>query len=118
MVFNNYQIPDNITEEDEFMYNLMDKLYDAGSNYGFTMGAFTGLIENMKRKNVPSEIIKEAEKVYENIDSHLAEYNTDIYKFSLERWNKLGKPLSLAAHQSKKRRLDAEDDYKSEYHDR
>lgn len=38
MVFNNYQIPENITAEDEFMYNLMDKLYWAGSHYGFVMG--------------------------------------------------------------------------------
>ena len=118
MVFNNYQIPENITAEDEFMYNLMDKLYWAGSHYGFVMGAFTGLIEHMKENKVSDKLIKEAEDVFNSVDTHLKEYNTEIYNFSCERWKELGKPLSLLAHQAKKKRLDAEDDYKDKYCDR
>ena len=53
-----------------------------------------------------------------DFDTHLKEYNTEIYNFSCERWKELGKPLSLSAHQAKKKRLDAEDDYKDKYCDR
>ena len=67
------------------------------------MGGFTQLIEHMEQKGVPEEIIKEAEEVFDNIDSHLKEYS-NIHEFSQKRWEELGKPLSLEAHQAKKKK--------------
>lgn len=112
MIFNNYEIPDNITVEDEFMYNLVNKLNGTYSNYGFVMGSFTGFIEHMKENNITEELIKEAEETFKQVESYLNIYNMEIYNMVEDRWKELGKPLSLEAHQAKKERLDKEDEYK------
>lgn len=111
MLLNNYTIPENITAEEEFMYNLNKKFYCAGSCCGIVLGAISALIDHMKEDNTSSEIIKETEDVYEAVNANLKEY-IEISNFARQRWEELGKPLSLAAHQAKKKRLDEEDEKK------
>lgn len=112
MIFNDYKIPENITVEDEFMYNLISKLYEVGSHTGFVLGEFHGLIKHMKENNVSDELIKEAEHCYKSVEEHLKEYNIDIYKFVSDRWVDLGKPLSLEAHRTRKRQVEIENENK------
>ena len=111
MFLNNYTIPENITAEEEFMYNLIKEFYCVGSSCGIVLGAFYALIEHMKEDNTSSELINEAEKVYAIVNANLKEY-IEISNFARQRWEELGKPLSLAAHQAKKKRLDEEDEKK------
>lgn len=118
MVFNNYVIPEKVTEEEEFAYKLMDKMYCIGSGTGFVLGELSGLIARLKKENAPAETIAEAEKTLESISSHFESYEKDVYQMVLANWKRLGEPLSMEAHIEKKKRLDAEDEYKSEYCDR
>lgn len=111
-----YVIPKNITEEETFMYTLVEKLHWAGMSYGSTMGCFYSIIEKMKEKNVSDDIIKDIEMIYESVDKLLGEYNKDIFNYANERWEKLGKPLSLAAHQERKKHLE-EEERKAEYYE-
>lgn len=54
--------------------------------------------------------------IYESVDKLLGEYNKDIFNYANERWEKLGKPLSLAAHQKRKKHFE-EEDRKAEYYE-
>lgn len=117
MIFNDYKIPDNITVEDEFMYDLVDQFDSVNSAKPFILGAFTELIEHIKEANVHDEIIAEAYDVYNSFNSLLKAY-VDIGNFSYKRWEELGKPLSLVAHQVRKKICDREDEIKSEFYER
>lgn len=108
-----YEIPEKITEEETFMYNLVKKFNETGMSCGTVMGIFYSVIENMKKENVSDELVKNTEMVYDVIEGILKEYMS-ISKYSLERWESLGKPLSLEGHLEKKKRLEKEEE-KLEY---
>lgn len=117
MTYHNYEIPENISKEDEFMYNLVERLYGVHSHNGFVMGEFLTLITHMKENSVSDSIVQEAEEVFQTFELYLKEHN-EVYDFICDRWKELGKPLSLEAHQKKKEELDAQDEYRAEYCDR
>ena len=88
----NHDISVKSTDEKEFVCDLLNKLYNAGSNSGFVLGDFYGLIEKMKSNNISEDVIAEAEEFYNLLDSYLAVFNKEIYSLVKNKWEELGKP--------------------------
>lgn len=115
MYYDDYKVPESVSEQDEFIFNLIDSFYTAGSHTGFVMGEFFGLIQHMKEKEIPEDLIKEAETVYAAVEKHLSEYSDGIYDMVKKEWTRLGKPLSMKEHLIRKARADRYNDSKQDW---
>lgn len=114
MYYEEYKVPESVSEQDEFIFNMIDEFYTVGSHTGFVMGEFVGLIEHMKEKELPADIIKEAETVFSAVNGHLSEYHDSIYGMVKDEWERLGKPLSMEEHLRRKAEADR---YNNNKHD-
>lgn len=115
MVFENYKIKE-VSPEDSFLGELIEKTYWLGANDGFVLGGLYGIIENIK-ENGNVEMARELEEFYDVIERVMNQYS-DLHKFISEEWNRRGKPKSLRQQENEKRAADKRDEYKSEYCDR
>lgn len=115
MVFEDYKIKD-VTPEDSFLAELIEKTYWLGANDGFVLGGLYGIIESAKEKG-DAETVKELGEFYDVIERVMNQYS-DLHKFISEEWNRRGKPKSLRQQENEKRTADKRDEYKAEYCDR
>ncbi len=117
MIFEDYKIKE-VSPEDSFLAELIEKTYWLGTNDGFVLGGLYGIIESVKRKgDTETETVKELEAFYNVIECAMNQYS-DLHKFISEEWNRRGKPKSLKQQESEKLAADRRDEYKAEYCDR
>lgn len=114
-ITNDYKVPESVSEQDKFIFNLIDSLHTVGSHTGFVTGEFFGLIERMKKQELTEDIIKEAETVYSAVVNHLSEYGDGIYDMVKNEWVRLGRPLSMEEHLRRKARVDHYNDNKQDW---
>ncbi|WP_313069891.1 hypothetical protein [Lacrimispora sp.] len=114
MVFENYSIK-NVSVEDSFLGELIEKMYWLGSNDGFILGELYGIIKKMQGEDglTPEEL----EVFYKGLESLLGEYSA-LHSFVAEEWRRRGKPKSLRQQESETRTADEGNRYKAEYCDR
>lgn len=115
MVFEDYKIKE-VSPEDSFLAELIEKTYWLGANDGFVLGGLYGIIEGVKGKG-DVETVKELEEFYTVIERVMNQYS-DLHKFISEEWSRRGKPKSLRQQENEKRIADKRDEYKAEYCDR
>lgn len=115
MTFEDYKIKE-VSPEDSFLAELIEKTYWLGANDGFVLGGLYGIIENVKEKG-DTETVKGLEEFYDVIERVTNQYS-DLHKFISEEWNRRGKPKSLRQQESEKREADKRDEYRAEYCDR
>lgn len=114
MYYEEYKVPESVSEQDEFIFNMIDGFYTVRSHTGFVMGEFVGLIEHMKENGLPADIIKKAETVFSAVNDHLSEYK-DIYSMAKAEWERLGKPLSMEEHLRRKAEADRYNNNKQDW---
>lgn len=109
MTYNNYVIPEKITEEDEFMYGLVEDLSALSQDDACILGELDRIVLSIKDERVAEKL----SSFYDELSSHLSSYG-EIRSRAKQRWTTIGSPLSLSAHQAKKRYYDEKDRIKSD----
>ena len=115
MIYHDYKIKE-ASREDSFLCNLRVDLYNKGSNIGFLLGDFYGLLKEIEKlENI--ELIKETQRIYDCFEMWFNDYfkiNDKVYA----EWERRGKPLSIEIQTPLKNYYDEEDRIKSGYYDR
>ena len=115
MAYTDYKIKE-VSQEDSFLGDLRVDLYNKGSNVGFLLGDFYGLLKEIEKlENI--ELIKETQRIYDCFEIWFNDYfkiNDKVYT----EWEWRGKPLSIEIQTPLKNYHDKEDEVKSEYYDR
>lgn len=114
MVFENYTIKE-VSPEDSFLGELVEKTYAIESGHGFVLGDLYGIIKHVDDRNF--DITRELDSLYLSLNSLLTQYD-NLHKAIVEEWARRGKPKSLNQQAGEKRLADEKDNYRSEFCDR
>jgi len=114
MTFNDYEIKE-VTPENSFLGELIEKTYWLGSAHGFILGEMQRVIEQADKRNL--DMARELDELYLGVNNLLTQYS-EIHEFIGKEWNIRGKPESLRQQQIEKKNADERDAKKAEYYDR